>query len=616
MKITMVFPPQWSLTQPYLSLPSLSAYLEQNGYPVEQRDLNIESYDLLLTPGYLKSAYQAVQKKFNRMDAKKYLLPSQLNEYCIHYLALYAGDEVIHGIEDAKKTLRDPEAFFDFQCYSQARKTIQHALFLISAAFFPTVITQTSFEMHTPQFTIEDIIRSSKNKKENPFLSLFLENFTGDLVRGRPDIIGISIIGTSQIIPGLTLARQIKMLSPDTHINIGGSIFTRLLDRLPGWKALFREAVDSIILYEGEKPILELCDCIAGNQPLSRVHNLAYLVNNRVEINEFCRPLKMNELPAPSFDGLPLQKYLAPWPILPILSCRGCYWGKCAFCDHGEIYNQRYDKRDTDSLVHDILTLSKKFNTRYFTFNDEGISPTHLSAIAQRILQRDEKFYFNADIRLESVCTPDLFTMAYRAGFLSFYSGLEAGSDRVLDYMHKGITRKTARDVFQMSSDAGIWNHTFVIFGFPSETEEEADETMNFVMSHKDTIHSVGYSSFVLTRCSRILKNPEKYSISSVCDDENSQLGLSKAYHTTEGLTTEQAASIARQFSRKLKNEYGNWNFWSKIPREHLLLYLSVYKKDRLLQPSTESLTLTFPAGTTKKGRARAVRENIPPTRP
>ena len=68
MKIVLVFPPQWSPNLPPLSLPSLSAYLNANGYKVQQHDLNIEAYDTILSPEYLTRIRNRVSEKLARME--------------------------------------------------------------------------------------------------------------------------------------------------------------------------------------------------------------------------------------------------------------------------------------------------------------------------------------------------------------------------------------------------------------------------------------------------------------------------------------------------------------------------------------------------------------------
>ena len=73
MKILLIFPPQWVPYGPFLSLPSLAAYLEANGFQVTQKDFNIESYDLLLSKHYLENISDTLDAQFSRLDGKKQL---------------------------------------------------------------------------------------------------------------------------------------------------------------------------------------------------------------------------------------------------------------------------------------------------------------------------------------------------------------------------------------------------------------------------------------------------------------------------------------------------------------------------------------------------------------
>ncbi len=44
-KVMLLFPPNWTPTMPHLALPTLTAYLRQEGVAVLQRDLNVEVFD-------------------------------------------------------------------------------------------------------------------------------------------------------------------------------------------------------------------------------------------------------------------------------------------------------------------------------------------------------------------------------------------------------------------------------------------------------------------------------------------------------------------------------------------------------------------------------------------
>jgi hypothetical protein len=75
MKALLIFPPLWIPYRPYLSTPSLSAYLKSNGVTVIQKDFNIEAYDLLISADYLKDLRERLENQFNILDSKHVLSP-------------------------------------------------------------------------------------------------------------------------------------------------------------------------------------------------------------------------------------------------------------------------------------------------------------------------------------------------------------------------------------------------------------------------------------------------------------------------------------------------------------------------------------------------------------
>src|SRR3954467_14883389 len=82
-------------------------------------------------------------------------------------------------------------------------------------------------------------------------------------------------------------------------------------------------------------------------------------------------------LPAPDFDGLPLELYLAPRLVLPYDPTRGCYWGKCTFCHYGlaEVGTASYRERQVERVVEDLRALSSRHGTRYFYLSQDSVAP-------------------------------------------------------------------------------------------------------------------------------------------------------------------------------------------------------------------------------------------------
>jgi anaerobic magnesium-protoporphyrin IX monomethyl ester cyclase len=578
MKVLLLFPPQWGIKQPYLSLPSLCAYLAENDVDISIRDLNIESYDFLLSKDYLHKVYQRITNRLNTFESHEILYSNQQQEYAELFQAHQIFPIIEDNVEYAKNIFRNRKDFYDFNTYLEAQRILQRSLKLISAAYYPTELTLNSYTMKWPLNNIENVLKATLNRDENPFIELFEDLFVKNICSSEYDLIGISIIGVSQIIPGLTLARLLKSFCPFTHLTLGGSIFTHLIDQLKEWPLFFENFFNSVVVFEGELPLLSLCNALSEGKGLESVPNLIYFTGNSIRTNPVCKPPQMNKLPTPIFDGFPLHKYFSPELILPILSCRGCYWRKCAFCSHSEIYGNRYSVRSAHLLVEDIKTLSKKYNTKYFTINDEGIASARLLSIAKNIINEELEIRFNGDVRLETGFTDEHFITAYKAGLLALYFGLESGCDRILDRMSKGVKKADAKSILRMSSNAGIWNHVFIFFGFPGETEDEAFETMDFVFQNTSLIHSIGFTTFLLMGRTPISKEPGVFGIKEIIDDGSSILDLWKSYIPEEGIDHNYAEILSKKFSDELPSYYSNSNLWGTISREHLLLYLNHFQ--------------------------------------
>ncbi len=137
---------------------------------------------------------------------------------------------------------------------------------LVSSVYFPTRLTVVDNQFGNYSiYSSKDLMKVIRDEAQNPYISLFRERFIPSIVNDRPDLIGVSITATSQIIPGLTLCRLIKEAAPDLHLTIGGSIFTRLVDNIRRCPSLF-DLTDDIMVFEGETALLELVNQIGREE--------------------------------------------------------------------------------------------------------------------------------------------------------------------------------------------------------------------------------------------------------------------------------------------------------------------------------------------------------------
>jgi len=589
MKVALLFPPQWYPSQPYLALPTLKAHLESRGHEVDQFDLNIECYDIFLSQKYLEHCTKIIRKRID--DPTRATEDQEVRPVYKDILSDTAFlESILNEVEDAKNVLKDENRFFQFDTYSKAYTNLKIAMQLISYAHHPSRVDLDSFFMQgNPEENLSGILIATEDKVRNPFLHIFEEHLIPKIPWDNYGIVGLSIIHIGQVIPGLTLARQLRKLYPDLHIVVGGSVFNRHADLLDDKQELFKEFFHSLIVSEGELPLDQLVHHLKENKSLHTVPNLIHLEGNKVIQNPKSEALPYEELVCPTFDQLPLEKYLMPYPVLPYMSSRGCYWGKCTFCTHSFIYDSHYRKENEVRVAEELEHLSKKYKTKYFTFSDEAISPNAFNRMSKEILKRGVEMRSLGMLKFESSEkeTPELFDDIYRAGFLMLFFGLESANDRILSVIDKGCDQETERAVLKHSSEAGIWNHLYLFFGFPTEEREEAEDTIKFTIENSELesgiIHSVGQSIFALEKDSAIYHNPSKFKIDRIIQDPERDLSIVFDYEISTGMPREEVLNVYENFNSIIEERFPSRKIWNYLSREHFLLYLDHYGKEGIL---------------------------------
>lgn len=292
----------------------------------------------------------------------------------------------------------------------------------------------------------------------------------------------------------------------------------------------------------------KLAEKIEKNCDFETVPNLIYKTQNgRIGESKIIYVEDINSLPTPLFDGYDLDMYFSTHRILALLTSRGCYWNKCTFCTLCSTYGSIYRKRKINLVIDDLKTLIQKYKCRYFIFDDESISPKRLNLLSKEIIQNDLDIIWLALTRLEKGFSQKIFEIAYKSGCRSISCGIESGCQRILNLMNKGIKLEIMKKVLKQSSNAGIWNNVFVIFNFPTETKEEAKETINFVFNNKDSIDSINFTEFMLEHGSDVYKNLEKYSI-KIIFEKKQDFGPTYNYISEKGMNKKEIKNDVFEF--------------------------------------------------------------------
>jgi radical SAM superfamily enzyme YgiQ (UPF0313 family) len=558
--IYLVFPSSWHPSQPYLSLPSLKAYLAKHDiHDVVQRDLAIELLDDLCTWEKTKPLFERIIRELNELRIN----PRRNKFEQEKYAKLLEAEEIIPSlkgqIDSAKQSLRNKEDFYDLERYMESLKIIDVWLDNILAPYFPSQLTVIGSQLRFTPYSSEEIVESFSHPEENYFYDLYEKWYLPSILEKDIDILGISITSVEQIIPGLTLAHLVKKHRKDIHITVGGSVFTKLVDRLEKNGSPIFKFVDSFIVHEGETPLLRLVQELRGGKDLTKVPNLVYEVYGKVRVNRPFAKEELNALPTPDFDGFPLDLYLSPERVLPIMGSRGCYWERCAFCsipfDHMD-FHVRY----AENVVDDVKKLKEKYDCNYFFFTDEALPINFMKTFAGKIVDQELDIQWTGELKFEkSLLKENRMELLYRSGCRKLIFGLESYNQRVLDSMKKGVELEVVDKTVEECLRIGIAMHFYLICGFPTETREEVMDSVNFVLDNQQLLDSPGFSciasQFDLEKGTPLEQNPAEWHITKIYTPPDQDLSLGYSYEGTVGMTAEQATELYQEIVEKLGRE-------------------------------------------------------------
>ncbi len=582
MNVMLVFPPDWYPSEPYLSLPTITAVLRDAGHHVVQKDVNLEMYDWYFSEDFLKRALRRVPQQLDRL--RKLSRKRELEEW-ERELQLSLCDltrdrisELTEKAETAKRIVRGPE-FYDAEKLEWAINVFREVTAAISLVYAPARICMPPMEtdLSYKVFVSSEVLDAVQDTQVNVYRDVFEHILRPAIEAERPDIIGISIVLQQQLFSSMTFCALIKEHFPNIHVTIGGNTVTRLRDVLPENPALFA-LFDTAVIYEGETAFLQLIDAVGAGRELSQVPNLIYRDAAGIHTSSLTFAEDMGALPPPDFDGLPLEKYFVPDRILPYLATRGCYWGRCEFCDHGEGYTAGYRTKKIDQIIEEIRGLGDKYQTRHFHFTDESYPPALFRKLTRKLVETNMGIVWTTHMRFErSLLDENIWKDAAASGCKYLHMGYESGNERVLKLMDKATTTDVIHKSLELSANVGIWNHVMGFFGFPGERREDALDSIRFLDENRELIHSIGFGTFDLSKHTPVAKHPEKFGVTAYKNPEW-DLALDYYYTVRDGLSVEEAEQVFEEFER---NHHRGWDLKIFI-REYIFLYVSRFDTNRL----------------------------------
>lgn len=424
---------------PYMSLPQLTAHARAQGLRTEQRDLNLQLARDLLRPVRL----------LQRLENSPSLSP--LGAASLRYL-----------LDDDRVQATPPDIAV------RVRLNALEAQLAGSALLAPvTALNDAMVQARTP-LVVGDLAASVYENLVRTAMT--------DL---RPRVVGFSIAFFSQLVPALRAALIVRQEDPQCTIVFGGQqIMMRasLLQSVEG----FADAVDILCTSPGETVLKDIVEAHR-----SGVRSAGVTVTSHPSSD-----WKLADNPPPNFDGLAFEDYFVVDPQLPVVSCVGCYWGRCTFCSYGNrSMSEGYQQLHYRQLADNVCDGLSRTGARRVTFVDENSNINLLLKAMEQVKQRGFQVHWSTRNRMESCLSDPAFCQRLAtSGCVMMSVGYETNSQRVLDKLDKGVSAATYQTIVDNLDAVGITLRVSILGGIPEETHEEASESKEFIRRNADKL--------------------------------------------------------------------------------------------------------------------------------
>ena len=315
------------------------------------------------------------------------------------------------------------------------------------------------------------------------------EKIVNILKTERPKIVGLGCMYSRHYIDIINISRLIKKVDSSIKVVVGGNHSTSFHNMV-----IKESSIDFVVRGEGEITFYELCqEILNGSNNLKKVKGITYKdKNGKIIINQNRELIKnLDTLPPLDYSLVNMSKYInisydSPYfmryPGIGIISSRGCP-GNCVYCTVRAVWGKTWRAKSAEKTVDEIEFLHKKYGVNEFAFLDDtaSLDKKRWNNICKEIVKR------NLDIRWSTpngiahwTLNKKILKNMKKAGCYRVTFGIESGNAETRKFLGKPFSLEQAREIINYANKIGMWTICTNIIGFPYETRESINDTIEF----------------------------------------------------------------------------------------------------------------------------------------
>lgn len=315
------------------------------------------------------------------------------------------------------------------------------------------------------------------------------------ILDNEPDVLAIY----TNLMTKLNVLRTIQFVKSQSTLNhtkivLGGPEVTNHIDKF------LEHGADYIIQGEGEETMLELVQFLDQKSELNRtqIAGLSFKdeTGQTIFTNERGKLKDLDELPMPNRTKVNLQLYFDAWKAkhgtsaISINTMRGCPYS-CKWCSRA-VYGQSYRRRSAKHVVDEIEWIQNNYKVDSIWFVDDVFTVSHkwLNEFTQELGNRKLKIAYECITRADRM-SEEVIDLLKESGCFRVWIGAESGSQKVIDLMDRRVDVLQVRDMIRKAQAKGVQAGTFIMVGYPGETEEDIFETIKHLKDSDPDIFTI-----------------------------------------------------------------------------------------------------------------------------
>lgn len=307
-----------------------------------------------------------------------------------------------------------------------------------------------------------------------------LDEFEEKLRAGKYDVVGVAML-TAMYSQSVAVCRTTKLVDHRIRVVVGGSHAT-----LRPKDVAKEESIDVVTVGEAELTFVELLQAFQGKEKLEDVQGIAFRTKNGiVQTSDRQKVMDLDLFPIPDRSLIkmhlyrPSVSYYRRLPAYTMITTRGCPY-RCTFCATAKT---GYRMHSVSRVIEEMRILIEEYGAKEILLRDDTFTLNRQRTIelcdAIMAAGFHKKISWDCITRANLV-DEELLKKMKEAGCWGIHFGVEGGTQKLLDAIHKDTTIKIIQTAFKLCRKIGIETRAYFMVGLPGSTKEEDMATIAF----------------------------------------------------------------------------------------------------------------------------------------